>query len=229
LEDTQQEVALREKELEVAQAELQIVSADDLADARQDLAVAERQATEADGKLQLLAAGSRPEMIEATEAEIARLEAQQRYLTEQLRLTAVRSPAAGILTTPKVKEKVGEHLDQGDLIVEVYELDRVTPEVLISEKEIADVRPGQKVVLKARAYPGESFHGTVQAIAPAAIEDKGVGRKVFRVTVAMDGPADLLKPEMTGQAKILCGGRTVWHLLTRRVARYVRVEFWSWW
>jgi putative peptide zinc metalloprotease protein len=229
LDDSQQELALREKELEVAEAEARLVSGENLADLRQDLAVTQNEVDEASGKLKLLLAGNRPETIEATEAAIARLETQQRYLADQVRLTTVVSPAAGIITTPKMKEKVGEQLKKGDLIVKVYELERITPEVVISEKEIADVTPGQQVALKARAYPGERFVGTVKAIAPAAIEDARLGRKVFRVTIQMDQASDLLKPEMTGNAKILCGKRTIVHLLTRRIARYVRVEFWSWW
>jgi hypothetical protein len=32
-----------------------------------------------------------------------------------------------------------------------------------------------------------------------------------------------------GNAKIHCGTRSLFHLLTRGIARYVRVEFWSWW
>jgi multidrug resistance efflux pump len=225
-----QDVALREKELEVAQAEMQIVTADTSAEVRRDLAVTEKQMQESDGKLKLLLAGSRPEAIEATEAEIARLETQHRYLADQLQLTRILSPATGVVTTPRLKEKIGEHVNKGDLVLKVFEVQTVTPEVAISEKEIADVTAGQKVVLKARAYPGRSFTGRVQTIAPAAgADENGVERKVFRVLIDMDDPSDLLKPEMTGNAKILCGSRSVWHLLTRRFARYVRVEFWSWW
>jgi putative peptide zinc metalloprotease protein len=229
LDDAEQEVALRERELEVAQAERLLVSADTLAETRQELAVTQTQMQEAGGKLKLLLAGARPEAVEMTEAEIARLETERRYLADQVRLTTIVSPAAGVVTTPKLKEKVGEHVKKGDLILKVFELDELTPEVAISEKEISEVRVGQPVVLKARAYPGRSFAGTVKAIAPAAIEDPGVGRKVFRVTIAMNEGSDLLKPEMTGNAKILCGTRPVVQLLTRRIARYVRVEFWSWW
>ena len=229
LEESQQELALRQKELEVAQAELRTVTADGLSEIRQELAVAQMQTDEASGKLRLLVAGSRPETIEATEAEVTRLETQQRYLAEQVQLTTIRSPAAGVVTTPKMKEKVGEHVKKGDLIAKVFEIERMTPEIVVSEKEIADVRPGQPVILKARAYPDQSFSGVVKAIAPAAIEDTGIKRKVFRVTVAMDKASDLLKPEMTGNAKILCGTRPIAHLLTRRLARYLRVEFWSWW
>jgi putative peptide zinc metalloprotease protein len=203
LDDAEQEVALRERELEVAQAERLLVSADTLAEARQELAVTQTQMQEAGGKLKLLLAGARPETVEMTEAEIARLETERRYLADQVRLTMIVSPTAGVVTTPKLEEKVGEHVKQGDLILKVFELDTITPEVAISEKEIAEVKPGQQVVLKARAYPGRSFTGTVKAIAPAAIEDTGVGRKVFRVTIAMNEGSDLLKPEMTGNAKVL--------------------------
>jgi hypothetical protein len=85
------------------------------------------------------------------------------------------------------------------------------------------------VTLKARAYPETSLSATVKAIAPRADDSEGPDRKVFRVLVAMNEPTSLLKPEMTGNAKIHCGKRSVFHLLTRGIARYVRVEFWSWW
>jgi hypothetical protein len=34
---------------------------------------------------------------------------------------------------------------------------------------------------------------------------------------------------MTGTAKIYCGERRTAALMTRRLARSFRVEFWSWW
>jgi len=39
----------------------------------------------------------------------------------------------------------------------------------------------------------------------------------------------LLKPEMTGQAKIFCGQRRVLDLVTRRAVQTLKVDFWSWW
>jgi hypothetical protein len=52
---------------------------------------------------------------------------------------------------------------------------------------------------------------------------------MVRATTEIDNPDLLLKPEMTGNAKIYCGSRPIFELLTRRIARYIRVEFWSWW
>ena len=45
----------------------------------------------------------------------------------------------------------------------------------------------------------------------------------------LENPGLLLKPQMTGIAKIHCGERRAMDLVTRRLVRYVRVEFWSWW
>jgi Cu(I)/Ag(I) efflux system membrane fusion protein len=124
---------------------------------------------------------------------------------------------------------VGEQVNRGDLIARVFDLNRTTAEITVSEKEIADVKPGQKVVLKARAYPDRALAGRVKTIAPAADDDPALARKIFRVTIEMDGDSQLLKPEMTGTAKIFCGSQSIWSVLTRRFERYVRVEFWSWW
>jgi hypothetical protein len=52
---------------------------------------------------------------------------------------------------------------------------------------------------------------------------------MIRVMTEIDNRSRLLKPEMTGSAKIYCGTRRVFELAMRRIARYVRVEFWSWW
>ncbi|MGH9748323.1 MAG: hypothetical protein ACRD6R_00160 [Candidatus Polarisedimenticolia bacterium] len=45
----------------------------------------------------------------------------------------------------------------------------------------------------------------------------------------IETPGSPLRSEMTGQAKILCGKRRILDLMTRRITRYLRVEFWSWW
>ena len=106
----------------------------------------------------------------------------------------------------------------------------VTAEMAISELEIGDVRVGQPVVLKARAYPATSFSGTVTAIAPAVDqEEQGPGGRMIRVSTEIENASLLLKTQMTGHAKIYCGQQPLFDLMTRRLARYIRVEFWSWW
>lgn len=207
-----------------------LASRQEIEEVEEQLALRGKEIEEAENELRLLLAGSRPEEIEASLAELTRLEARKAYLEKQVELLQVRSPIAGIVTTPKVKEKIGQHLQKGDLIVEVHDLRTITAEIAVSEKEIADVQLGQGVIVKARAYPQRSFLGKVTAIAPAArAGETGLGERQIVVTTVLDNSSLLLKPEMTGNAKIFCGERGLIDLVTRRVARYVRVEFWSWW
>lgn len=225
--ESEESAVVRKKELEEAQTEFKLVLADDLAEPRKTLAVAEKELREAEARLNILLAGSRPEEIEATRAELARLEMQRHYHDEQLRLATFVSPIAGIVTTPKLKEKVGQHVKKGDLITEVHDLKTVTAEISVPEGDIRDVRVGPPVVVKARAYPEKSFHEVVTAIGAAASKEDG--RSVVKVTTVIDNPGNLLKAELTGNAKIHGDRQPLFDLMTRRLARYIRVEFWSWW
>ena len=139
------------------------------------------------------------------------------------------SPIAGVVTTPKTSELVGQLVEKGDLIVEVHQNKQVIAEIIVSEKDIADIEIDDNVVLKARAYPDREFTGKVTAIAPKMDESRVLGEKVIRVTTEIENNNLWLKTEMTGQGKIYCGERTIINIMSRRLKRFFKVEFWSWW
>lgn len=207
-----------------------VLSQREFEDTREQNALRKKELQEAKDHLSVLLAGSRPEDIEATEAEIRRLQAQQRYLEEQMSFLKVTSPIDGIVVTHKLKDRLGEAVHKGDLIAKVHELKTVSVEIAVPESEIADVKIGQPVVVKARAYPDRSFRGTVTIIAPVVTKpDAAHAERVVLVTTRFDNPDLLLKPDMTGNAKISCGQRRIGQLVARRFLRFIKVEFWSWW
>jgi putative peptide zinc metalloprotease protein len=217
-------------EMDKALMDQNLLSRREYDETRELLLIREKELQEFQDKLKLLLAGSRKEEIEAVDAEIARLKAQQRYLEDQLALLAVNSPIAGIVTTHRLKEKVGLAVKKGDLIAEIKEMNTIMAEIAVTEKEIGDVKLGQKIVLKARAYPGASFEGTVSSIAPVANADEDArAERTVLVTTRLDNASLLLKPGMTGHAKIYAGDLRLIDLVLRRIVRFVRVEFWSWW
>jgi putative peptide zinc metalloprotease protein len=228
----------------------QLVSQNDFDAARELEAAADNELAEANSKLRVLLKGTRPEEIMAAQAELARLTAQQSYLEWQLERVEVRSPATGVVTTPsrQLRAMLRQVVPKGGLIAKVHELKTITVEAAISEKEIADVKIGQTIGIKTRAYPDRVFYGKVVAIAtttqgssasgsdpsgvaaPGADAPAGADRAAaVRVTTEIDNSAGLLKPGMTGMAKIYCGERRMIDLVTRRLSRTFRVEFWSWW
>jgi putative peptide zinc metalloprotease protein len=197
---------------------------------KEGLLIREKELQEMQDKLKLLLAGSRKEEMEAVEAEVSRLKAHQRYFEDQLALLELNSPITGLITTRRLKEKVGQAFKKGELIAQVQEVNTVTADISVPENEIGDVQLGQKIILKARAYPGTTFTGTVASIAPVATtpEDERAERTVL-VTTRLENASLLLKPAMTGHAKIYVGDRRLIDLIARRVIRFIRVEFWSWW
>ena len=219
------------QELERAQAlnAAQAASRIELDQAEERVAVLVRERDEARARLQALEAGSRPQEIAALEQDILRSEADRRRLEGDLQRVVVVAPHAGVMVTPKLREKVGEYLKPGDLLAEVHAVETVQAEIDVPERDIGDVRVGQRGHLRLRAYPGRTFTGQVTAIAPAADTGAFLGGRTLRVTIAIPNESGLLKPNLTGYARIDCGTARALDLLTRRVRRFVRVEFWSWW
>ena len=223
---------------------------------RQELETAQEQVTTAEndlgdarGRVDLLQGRIRPEDIESARARLASLEAQQRFLEGEVGELTVVSPATGVIATPsrQLRELRGQLVSRGALIARVYDFRTVRAHLIVSEKEIADVRVGQPVALRTRAYPDVAFQGTVTAVATEvtpmstapsttaatspAITTTGSGgpTRTFVVTTQIDNHDLLLKPGMTGQGKIYAGERRIINLITRRLARTFKVEFWSWW
>ena len=223
--------------------------------AQDQLAASRHDRDDARGRLAMLYARIRPEDLESARAKLAALEHQQRFLAGEVRALTVVSPADGIVATPsrQLRDMRGQLVTQGALIAKVYDFSTVRAQLIVSEKEIADVRVGQPVALRARAYPDIAFRGTVTAVAIEGTPQSGsqttVGGtpsgsssststsasssagspRTFVVTTQIDNHDLLLKPGMTGQGKIYAGERRIVGLITRRLARTFKVEFWSWW
>lgn len=206
-----------------------LITQQELEAAAEEAGLRTRELEEAEASRDLLRAGARPEEIAAVEQEIARLEAERGRLEGQLRSVAALAPHDGVITTPKLDEKVGAFVARGALIAEVHQLRTVQAEIDVPEREIGDVRIGQRTELRLRAYPERTFLGRVAAIAPAVTADELAFQRTVRVDIVIDNSSGLLRPGLSGYARISCGERRMLDVLTRRLRRFVRVEFWSWW
>jgi multidrug resistance efflux pump len=193
-------------------------------DAEAELARRQKDLADARATLTLMEAGTRPEEIEAERARLTRLQEEARHLGEQQQKQAIASPVPGLITTARFREKIGQYLREGDLICVVEEPNGLEVEVALAEQDVARVRAGQDVELKARALPFETFVTQVDRIAPAA--DRGELQSSVTVYCRLDSPAADLRPEMTGHARVYTGRRPIGGILMDRAMRFFRTEFW---
>ncbi len=160
----------------------------------------ERELAESRSALVLLRAGFRSEEIQQRQAEVRTLESQRKILDEEVKKSTIRAPISGTVVTPFVERLLHSHLLPGDELARIVDVDRVSAEMLVPEKEMADVHPGSPVMLKVRSYPARDFQGRVDFIAPVA-ETIGTERFV-KVRTELPNEDAALKAEMTGVAKV---------------------------
>jgi multidrug efflux pump subunit AcrA (membrane-fusion protein) len=104
-------------------------------------------------------------------------------------------------------------------------VDALQAELLVPEKEMEDVKPGSVVWMKVRGLPNEDFQGRVDFIAPVAQVVEG--QRMIAVRSLITEKNELLKPEMTGVARIYAGKRPIISIATRRMQRWIKTELLS--
>jgi multidrug efflux pump subunit AcrA (membrane-fusion protein) len=197
-----------------------------------------KELADAEAILRVQELGTRPEEIEAERARLARLQEEFDYLQGIREHLQIYSPVAGVITTPHLKEKIGQHLKEGDLICTVDQSKEPVVEIVMEEHDIAKVHIGDSVQLTARAFTLRRFHGHVRRIAPttrreAASLDPSKPPAPIRpdtpgtVTVYVEvKDSEDLRPGMSGFARIYTGRRPIGSILLDRLVRQLRLEYW---
>jgi multidrug efflux pump subunit AcrA (membrane-fusion protein) len=164
---------------------------------------------------------------------------EQEWIVAQHRVDAlqIRSPIAGLVSTPLIDQEAGGYLAAGQEFCKISDLSTMKTRILVRDWELEDVMPGAKAHLKVLAFPYRTYTGRVEDILPAAAADRpvaqpqkleGLGRELtnyFAVVMDFPNPDGSLIEGMTGTAKIdgksyslaWQGGRAAWRWLRSQV------------
>ena len=148
-------------------------------------------------------------------------------LDEELGLTTVRAPAAGMVLTPRMEERTGTSLAEGDQLLVLGRTDTLELEFGVTQQDILEVRPGQTVRLRVDALPSRTFEGKVTSIAELPKEQEG--RVEYPVRAVVANPDGLLKPDMAAHARILADPASVVTRTLRGPIRWIRLTWWRIW
>ena len=217
---------LSASQLAQAQATKKAREADGVRAAEAELARREKELEDIRATLSLLEAGSRPEDIEAETARRTRLLEELKYLEDQKTKLQVRSMAAGVIATPRLKDRIGQLAEVGSLICVVEDLAVLRVEILIPEEDVAGLQPSQSIELKARALPFDTFVAKVERIAPSASITPDKRQSTITVHCFVANQGEKLKSGMTGMARVYRGYRPFGIILAHKALRYLRTEFW---
>ena len=186
-----------------------------------------KEAEAARQDLALLEAGARPESIAQARAVLEALLARGEALeTRRGRLT-LTSPVAGIVVTPRPEERLGAAVKKGDLVVEIHDSSQVIAELQLgTTSPLGEIRPGDRVELRAHGVPDRELHTRLEWLSPAAASAPAGGLTAFTTPFAFaEG-----RQGMRGHARIHGERRMLGYaLIYLPMRRLVDVDLWSLW
>jgi membrane fusion protein (multidrug efflux system) len=128
-------------------------------------------------------------------AKQAAVQQQQVNVAKKL-LRAPFSGRAGIVTI-----NPGAYLNSGTMIVTVQQIDPVFVDFHLPQKNLSELKVGQRVELRLDAFPGKAFEGALSAISPKVDDDT----RNVQVEARVPNPDRLLTPGMFAGVNIDVG------------------------
>ncbi|HET8623131.1 MAG TPA: GAF domain-containing protein [Gemmatimonadales bacterium] len=152
---------------------------------------------------------------------------QASVLDERVAASVIRSPSGGIVLTARPEERVGGHVDAGDLVVTVGRTDTLELEFGVEQRDVARVSEGQEIRLRVDALPQRTFAGRVSSIGRLPLDGAGEVRYPVRGMVPnLDG---LLRPGMAAHARVLTEPASAVGRMLREPIRQARLLWWRFW
>ncbi len=108
----------------------------------------------------------------------------------------IHAPISGVVIHKNALE--GMYVETGTPIYTIADLSTVWTKLDAYESDIGWLRVGQEVELRAEAYPGETFRGTIAFIDPVLDDDT----RAVKVRVNVPNPQGKLKPQMFVRALV---------------------------
>ena len=196
--------------LQLGQAQLKAAQAD----ARRQLALDDRSQ---DG---------RAKVAEARQAELERDEALEMAKELQWKIdnATIKAPFTGHILQGDLKNKIMAPVKEGENLIELGQRDKLRGELKVAERDIQDVKRGQKGMLRTSAQPGDKYPFTVENVVPKANPIEGENKFVIYAT--LDSASQQWYPGQEGEARIDVRPEPLIWQWTHRLIEFVRLKVW---
>jgi HlyD family secretion protein len=173
----------------------------------EQVAAARAELEAAEERLALLRAGTRPAQIEAARHQVGQARSALALARARLREMTLVAPTDGVVLHKSLE--AGEMASPGVPVVTLMDPRDVWVRAYLPEEDVGRVRLGDPARVRVDAYQGRDFAGRVTEIASEAeFTPRNVQTKkervnlVFRIKIAVDNPAGVLKPGMPADATL---------------------------
>lgn len=162
--------------------------------------------------------------IAAAQEDQAR--AQLALVEERLSRATLTAPFDGVVVLGDLSQVLGSPVEQGKVLFEVAPLDAYRVILNVDERDIGEVRAGQRGELALAGMPYERLPFTLRNVTPISTAQDG--SNFFRVEAQLDAASVRLRPGMEGVGKVEVGERKLLWIWTHSFVEWVQLALWRW-
>lgn len=159
--------------------------------------------------------------------QISQAEAQINLLDEQLVRSRMVAPFDGLVITGDLSQALGSPVQRGQVLFEIAPLEDYRLRLRVDERQINQIKLGQKGTLILNSLPEEPLPMTIRKVTPVATAEEG--HNFFMVEADLDRSLASLRPGMEGYGKVDIDERKLIWIWTHDVYDWLRLWVWSWW
>jgi multidrug efflux system membrane fusion protein len=134
--------------------------------------------------------------VDAAQAQIDEANAEIAKTEAVIAQKQIRAPFDGKLGVRQID--LGQYVNAGQAVVTLTDLKHLYVNFTLPSPEIAEIKPGQKVVVTADAFPGRKFEATITTIEPQI----SAATRTVSVQATMPNPDEALLPGMFVNAEV---------------------------
>ena len=169
------------------------------------------------------ASGDTSELARAA-ARLEETRARAAVAEENLAQTKIRAPAAGVLITPHLEDRIGQAVASGAELCVIADTRSAEVEVAIREIDASLLRESEDVAVKLNSYPSRVFKGKIGRVSPV-VREEGEDRFILAEAL-IDNGGGMIRPGMLGNAKVSTGTRRLGYAVLRKPARWLWAKLW---
>jgi RND family efflux transporter MFP subunit len=163
---------------------------------------------------------------EIDQAQVAQADAQVALLDAEIARTRIVAPFDGLVISGDLSQSVGAAVKRGDELFQVAPLESYRVVLKVDERDIADIKAGQRGMLLVSSLPLRPLHYRITRVTPIAEAQEGVN--YFRVEAALEELNNRLRPGMRGIGKTDIDSRLLIRIWTKRLVDWARLTAWEW-
>lgn len=137
----------------------------------------------------------------------------------------IAAPGSGVILGDDLRKMIGKRYTRGEEICRIGELEKFLLRIDVSEREIANVKLDSPVRFKLKTVPGRTFTGRVSKINSEPVPNQ-YGQRFYPVEVMVENSDGLLRPGMTGYARISFGRESIGLIIGDKIWQALRPELW---